>query len=281
VPASASDGVATVRTETFGQPPFFASAAYNVATDVAPPATQAALSGSAGVEGWYRSEVSVALSASDNGCGSGVKEIVYGLSGASTGGGTVTASEASFVIAAEGKTALTYSATDLAGNAEAAHAITVGVDKTAPIVSYTGNALTYAVDQMVSITCSASDSLSGVLSTTCADVAGPAYSFSVGENTYSSTATDKAGNLGSGTMTFAVQVTFASLEGLTRAFVTNAGVAAALCRQLDAAAAAANRGNDKAKAASVAAYVNLVHAQRGKALTAVHADVLVSLAARL
>ena len=82
----------------------------------------------------------------------------------------------------------------------------INIDKTPPVVTYGGNLGTYTPDQTVNITCSATDDLSGVDSTTCADITGPAASFAPGLNTFSATATDKAGNTGTGSTSFTVQV---------------------------------------------------------------------------
>ena len=86
-------------------------------------------------------------------------------------------------------------------------------DATPPLVTYSGDAGTYTVDEDVSITCSASDPEpgSGLDSSTCEDVSGPAYSFGLGSHTFSASATDVAGNTGTGRTTFTVVVTFDSL----------------------------------------------------------------------
>lgn len=93
-----------------------------------------------------------------------------------------------------------------------ATAPTASADVTPPVVTYSGNAGTYTVDQTVAITCAAADPTpgSGLASTTCANASGPAYGFNIGANTLSATATDVAGNVGSGTTTFYVQVTSAT-----------------------------------------------------------------------
>jgi len=82
----------------------------------------------------------------------------------------------------------------------------INIDKTPPVVTYAGNQGSYTRDQTVNITCTATDGLSGVESTTCADITGPAASFAPGLNTFSATATDKAGNTGTGSTSFTVQV---------------------------------------------------------------------------
>ena len=126
------------------------------------------------------------------------------------------------------------------------------VDAEPPTVTYTGNAGVYTVDQSVAIRCQASDALTGVVATTCRDVVGPAYGFALGPNTFSATATDAAGNVGSGSTTFTVRVTLPSLCRLTESFVEGSArfqalppqpqaavrrLVAALCRDPEEAAA--------------------------------------------
>jgi hypothetical protein len=157
---------------------------------------------------------------------------------------------------------------------------TVKRDATAPVVSYTGNAGSYTVEQTVSIQCSASDPSpgSGLASDTCADVSAPAYTFSLGSHTLSASAEDVAGNVGSGSTTFTVAVTFDSLKLLVAEFSTNPDVTSGLNDKLTAAA--------KAKTAStrsnqLTAFTNQVKAQTGKALTAYQAQILLELAQAL
>src|SRR5690349_19990050 len=95
----------------------------------------------------------------------------------------------------------------------------VSIDATPPLVTYAGNTGTYTVDQMISITCSASDALSGIATSTCTDIHGPAYNFVV-THTYSASATDLAGNTGTSSTIFTVIVTTSSLANVTNALVT-------------------------------------------------------------
>lgn len=176
---------------------------------------------------------------------------------------------------------VTVTAADTAGNETSLTVAGINIDKTPPSVAYSGNAGTYTVDQSVGITCSASDSLSGLAGSQCDDISGPAYGFNLGENTFSASATDLADNTGSATASFNVVVTHGSLCNLTQQFVTKKGVAQSLCAKLDAAAAAAGRGNDKAAANIMGAYVNEVSAQSGKALTHEQAAILTQLANEL
>ena len=137
------------------------------------------------------------------------------------------------------------------------------------------------LDQTINIVCQATDNLSGIANTSCQDIKGPASSFVSGTNTFSATATDKAGNTGSNSTSFTVKASFDSLAAMTRQMVTIAGIAKSLCAKLDAAKAAEQRGNLMAKAGSLGAYINEVQAQTGKALTAQQAALLVQLAGAL
>ena len=54
---------------------------------------------------------------------------------------------------------------------------------------------------------------------TCAPVSGNAYTFAAGANTFNASATDVAGNVGAGSVTFTLNVTSLDLCELTRRFV--------------------------------------------------------------
>ena len=136
-------------------------------------------------------------------------------------------------------------------------------DNTPPVVTYIGNAGSHTVDQVVAITCTPSDDLSGVASSTCAAINGGAHNFSVGANTFSATATDNAGNVGGATTTFMVTVTSGSLCRLVRRWVSNSGVANSMCVKLDQA--------------SYGAFRNELRAQAGKKISDANAAVLLRL----
>ncbi len=236
-----------------------------VPADVTPPVIVANVAPPPNANGWNNTDVTVTWNVSDPESGIG--------SSSGCGATTLTSETAG--------TTLTCSATNGAG-LTSSKSVTVKIDKTPPTVTYAGNAGVYTVDQTVNIACSAADNLSGVDSTTCADISGPAYSFGLGTHTFSATATDKAGNVGSGSTTFTVQVTYASLCALTQQFVSaNPDLGQSLCAQLSAAEAAAARGNLKAKRGALKAYRNEVRAQIGKALTAGEAAILIQLSQHL
>jgi hypothetical protein len=241
-------------------------------SDTSPPATSIGLVPAPNAAGWNNTNVTVNLSATDPDGVADVATINYSATGAQTIAPTVVAgSAASFVVNTEGVTTVTYFAKDKAGNTEAAHTKVIRIDKTLPTVTYTGNAGTYTVDQTVTITCTAADpnnangtAGSGLASTTCANVNAPAYSFPLGLNTLSASATDVAGNLGTGFTTFTVQVTNSSLCTLTVRFIqgspnaqTSPALAEAqahrLCKLL---ANAGSVRNPEAKDALVGAYQN-------------------------
>jgi hypothetical protein len=209
-------GVASLYFETTTAPP-----------DTSPPATSIGLSPAPNAAGWNNANVTVNLSATDPDGVADVATINYSATGAQTVGPTAVAgSSASFVVNTEGVTTASYFARDKAGNTEAAHTQVIRIDKTPPTITYTGNAGTYTVDQTVNITCTAQDppnangtAASGLASTTCVNVNAPAFTFPLGPNTLSASATDNAGNTGTGSTTFTIQVTNASVCTLTVRFI--------------------------------------------------------------
>ena len=157
----------------------------------------------------------------------------------------------------------------------------IDIDLTNPTVTYAGGKASYQVDEQVSITCTAADALSGIASTTCANVSGPAYSFGLGPHTFSATATDRAGNSGSGSVTFTVGVTYTSLCNLSQRFADSRAVGTALCALLRLAEAADAHNSPIVKQLSLQAYVLLVRAQTGRTLTATEAATLIALSRAL
>ncbi len=214
--------------------------------------------------GWNNTNVTVNWNWTDSGSGVNLNDCTQASTSTGQGAGII----------------LTASCSDNAGNVGTA-SYSVNVDKTPPVVTSLGNAGTYSVAQSVAISCDASDALSGVASDTCNNVSGPAWSFGLGTYTASATATDKAGNIGSGSTSFAVTVDYQSLCALVGEFVPNHGIANSLCAKLDSAAAAAARGQSNANKSSLAAFDNEVAAQAGKALTSNQAALLTRFASAL
>ena len=121
--------------------------------------------------------------------------------------------------------------------------VTLLRDATAPVVTYSGNLGSYNMTDTIAITCAATDATSGVASDTCADITGSAQSFGPGVQTFSATATDNAGNVGSGTTSFTVGATHDQLCALTQTAVRQASVARTACAMLAMAEQAAASGN--------------------------------------
>lgn len=136
-------------------------------------------------------------------------------------------------------------------------------DATAPSIVFSG-ATSYTVDQTVAITCTVTDATSGVESATCPAAAGAATGFALGIHTLAASATDHAGNSANATTTFTVGVTSGSLCALTTRFVSQAGIARSMCKQLENGA--------------IGAYQNHVRAQSGKSVSSANAAMLITLA---
>lgn len=92
-----------------------------IVVDATPPVTHATVTGS-GVGSTYRDSATVALAATD--VGSGVASVSYAIDGTAV---PTTGATASFVIAAVGSHTVAYHATDLAGNVEADHTLSVTI----------------------------------------------------------------------------------------------------------------------------------------------------------
>ena len=230
-----------------------------VSIDKTAPSVAAAADRAPNADGWYSSDVIVSFLCGD------------ALSGVASCPAAVTLREGAAQSAAG-------TAKDAAGNAGSGSLGGLNVDETAPVVTFTGNAGTYTIAQTVSIACTATDALSGIASTTCAPVSGPAASFGLGTTSRSASATDRAGNVGTGSVTFTVGVTCGALHDLIGQWVSNAGVASSLQAKVDAICAAPNAN---AKSGKLGAFDNQVAAQTGKALTKEHADLLVQYAGQL
>ncbi len=85
--------------------------------------------GTAGLNGWFKSSVTVKLKATDNNGGSGVKEIRITVDGTPS---TVAGSTASPVVTGDGIHSLSYYATDVIGNTENTKSETIKIDTAKP-----------------------------------------------------------------------------------------------------------------------------------------------------
>src|SRR6266513_56732 len=96
--------------------------------DSTAPNTIAASSPAANAAGWNNSPVTVTLSATDNGGGSGIKSISYSVNAGAPI--TVNGATASFTLSTDGVYTVSFNATDNAGNPEASRTLLVRIDQT-------------------------------------------------------------------------------------------------------------------------------------------------------
>jgi hypothetical protein len=114
-----------------------------------------------GTNGWYTSDVTINLSATDACSGVAVTEY-------STDGTNWMPYNGSILISTEGATTVSYRSTDRAGNTETVKTVTVQIDKTAPTINLTANPnrIFPPNGQSVTVTLSGvgSDAISGLAS---------------------------------------------------------------------------------------------------------------------
>ncbi len=182
------------------------SAGFDASSDVleqtvnlAAPTTSAELSGTAGTNGWYTSNVLVTLSSTPDGAPVASTEYSY------TGGAPWTTYSAPFSITADGTHTLTFRSTDANGNVEGNKSQLVKVDKSVPVTSASlsgtaGSNGWYTSD--VSVTLSTLADTSGVTSTEYSLAGGAPWTaytvpFTLGEGQHTVTfrSTDAAGNV--------------------------------------------------------------------------------------
>ena len=168
-------------------------------------------------------------------------------------------------------------ATDAAGNSASVSEGPINIDMTAPELSVAGGGVFY-VDQDVDATCMATDALSGVASTTCGSVTGPAYQLGVGTFPLAASATDNAGNVATGSVTVTVAVDANSLCHLVERFSSHAGYAKAACALLHSAENDLERGFKLGARIKILAFQALVSLLRGIAFSSTEAAILKDLA---
>ena len=131
-----------------------------VRIDATAPVTQASLSGTAGVNNWFRSSVQVSLSATDN--LSGVAFTFYRVDG-----GAVQTYAGAFVLSTPGQHTVEFWSVDNLNNTEAVKSVAVKIDTVAPVVTASANPSAAPKKPQpitVTISGSATDALSGISS---------------------------------------------------------------------------------------------------------------------
>ena len=223
--------------------------------DETPPAiTSWSFSGTPGTSPWFTSGGTLAVHCTDD---------VDGDFAGSADPATLTG---------DGTHSAALTCTDQAGNTATARA-TVRIDSTLPTMAWSGDR-TYDIDEMLAVSCAASDATSGVASTGCpAAVSDEAYNH-IGSNTASASATDNAGNHAASSTSYQVVPTVDGSCRLISRFVANAGVANSLCVKIRNSQASAARGQATAELNLLAAYDREVSAQANKHIVAGGAPIL-------
>ena len=133
------------------------STSFNVNIDREVPVLSHSLSGTAGSNNWYTSNVDVTLTATD--ASSGIDAIKYTING-----GAEQEYTAPFTISSNGQYTIDFYAIDNAGNTAATSSFTIKIDSTSPVssvsLSGTKEGNVYTTDVTVSI--SRTDSMSGI-----------------------------------------------------------------------------------------------------------------------
>lgn len=187
-----------------------------------------------GSNGWFRSSVTVTLSATDD--DSGVAGIEYRLDG-----GEWTGYTEPIQVSGDGEHVLEYRSTDLSGNVAEPAVTTVRIDGAAPTVVVSGvvEGHTYGDSQDVELVFSAVDDTSGVASVTATIDGNPVsegtlalHGLALGEHTLAVTATDHAGNSATRSVTFTVDTSFEDLANLLDRFEADGSIPAKRADQL-------------------------------------------------
>jgi hypothetical protein len=175
-----------------------------------------------------------------------------------------------------GPTIVTCTAHDAVGNTGSSSFEVTVVDTTPPVISFTGNAGAYSVDQTVDIQCSATDLVTASPSVTCSGGAGPAYAFDPGPNDVVATAIDDAGNESTATTTFVVNVTAEGICTLAQGWSRVPNVP--LCKPLQSLT---DQMTPAQRAHLVQTFIHVVERHSGNTIPSDKADILIRLAGAL
>jgi hypothetical protein len=266
-----------------------------IAVDTVPPADTIApkttidASGTAGSAGWFRSNVAVTLSASDNQGGSGVSYVEYSLNS-----GPFQRYSAPFFIETQGATVIRARATDENGNIENPDVSTVvAIDAVQPVISISSPTSTnYLHSAVLQLAFGATDQTSGIDGSAVARLDGASVTSgatvqllatALGSHTLEVTASDRAGNTSTTTVTFRVIATLDSLIAAVNTFAAEGRItsntASSLVAKLEDAKRALNRGNVTSARGKLNEFSDQVSAQQGKSIAPGAAQVLLDDAA--
>ncbi|RCG32923.1 PKD domain-containing protein [Sphaerisporangium album] len=247
--------------------------------DKTPPTVTATLNPAqpGGENGWYTGNVTLTVTATDNGT---VSSRQYSING----GATWLNANNPITLSTEGTTEVRYRATDNGGNVSPVGTVTVKIDKTAPVLSVSGvEAKKYGDSASITPVFSATDAVSGVAGVT-ADIDGravtsgqavPLWTLPLGAHTLKVTAKDKAGRTTEQSVAFEVTTSFADLDGLLKSFTAAGKVSSgSLADQLANAKKEADRGRTGKAIEKLEKFADLA-ADPGKVTDPAARDVLV------
>lgn len=236
--------------------------------DVTPPTVVAVPTPAApnGENGWYTSDVTVRLNATDNGT---VSTRQYSTNGGTTWT-TVNANTPTFTVSAEGTNTVLYRATDNGGNVSQPQQLVIKIDKSAPTVAFVGATNASDVGNAGDVSWTAADAISGIQSVTATldgstvagDKAVELWRLGLGAHTLVVTAKDNAGRTTSSTLTFTTTTSLAELTKLTTRLAGSGEVSAAgktqLLKRLEQAKKHADAGRVPAAVSQLEGYISLL-----------------------
>lgn len=206
-------------------------------SDTIPPVTTAKVTGEP-INGWYKSDVTIELSATDD--GTGIRKTRYSLDG----GEYVTYSGA-IVLSSEGSHIIRYLSEDNAGNVELEKSIEISVDKTAPTFVLMANnkpvegCVCFEDSDLLSFTLTTQDGLSGVDKKVVIIDGEPYmegtainYAGRLGSHAVNIEVEDKAGNTTKSIINFEITTSIASMRKLITNYIVSGDLKGPLVPQL-------------------------------------------------
>ncbi|WP_052035939.1 OmpL47-type beta-barrel domain-containing protein [Tumebacillus flagellatus] len=212
--------------------------------DVVPPVTSFGLSGSPSNDGWFRENVTVTLTATDDQSGVARIEVQQ------TPGGAFQPYTAPLTLTTEGTTTLAYRSVDNRGNVEDAKTITVKIDKTAPTATLTQSGgpsvHNIMIDGSLAFTLTGTDTVSGIASqdlildenriASGSEI--NALPLGLGAHRILARVIDKAGNVWEQNQTFLIETSIPTIKNLTARLddekqIKNKGIHTSIDAKLD------------------------------------------------
>lgn len=232
-------------TTMMDNPPLYPMWQYPLYT---PPTSDATFTPTPNANGWIQQDAQVLISARDT-SNSGVANMnvtVDGVLSTIVFGNAAASNIHVLTLSNEGVHTVSYCAENGQGDNEVCtkdHSLTISIDKTSPVVMFTDAAAPqfhYDIGQTINIACSATDAVSGIMSSVCPSVVADATSYPLypATTTISANAVDMAGHVSQTQAQIMVTSSFDGLCSVTRRYLTpfNPLAATDLCHKLGHAA---------------------------------------------